>query len=123
MDHETNDRLPEIIDYLRANPTPPAAGPGGQHIHVHHHYAPPPPPPPPPRATMAEQIVPWVYLMVLVMIAATVCAAILAVIGIILVAVLLAVAIVAAVLAYLVRSMNEGSAVKALARDQGKRRR
>lgn len=122
MDHETSNRLPEIIDYLKANPTPPAGTEGGQHIHVHHHYAPPAPPPPPPKATMAEQIVPWVYLMVLVMIAATICAAILAVIGIILIAVLLAVAVVVALLAYLVRSMGEGQAVKALA-DQGKRKR
>jgi hypothetical protein len=124
MDQEnrTDSRLPEIVEYLRANPTPPADGPA-IHLHEHHHYAPPPPAPPPPRPTVAEQVVPWVYLLVLVMIAATICAAILAVIGVILVAVLLAVAVVAAILAYLVRSVNEGAAVKALARDQGKRRR
>lgn len=127
MDHETSpeayrNRLPQVIDYLRDNPTPDGFAADGRaiHLHEHHHYAAPAPPPPPPKATVAEQLIPWVYLLVLVMIAATVCAAILAVIGIILIIVLLAVAVVIGMLTYLVRSMAEGTAVKALA-DQGKR--
>lgn len=119
------DRLPQVIQYLRDNPTPDGYAADGRaiHLHEHHHYPPPPAPAPVPGPTMADKIIPWVYLMVLVMIVGTVCAAILAVIGIILVAVLLAVALVAAVLAYLVHSLNEGAAVKALARDRGKRNR
>jgi hypothetical protein len=119
---ETNSRLPEIIDYYRANPSvprPPAV-PSGSEVHYHYHAA--PPPPPAPRPTVAEKVIPWVYLAVLVMIIGTVCAAILAVIGIILIVVLLGVCVAIGMLAYLVRSMNEGAAVKALA-DQGRKTR
>lgn len=122
MTTEDANRLPEIIDYLRENPTPSATtGPGGQHVHIHHHYAPPAPPPPPPRATLAEQLPAWMMLATVLMITGTVCALVLAVVGIILVGVLLGVAVVVALLAYLVRSMNEGRAVQALAQDRGRK--
>lgn len=116
MEDHQSDRLSEITEYYRANPTPPAVTPaGGQHVHIHHHYAAPPPPPPPPKPSAADKLIPWVYFMVLAMIAATLCAAVLAIIGIILVAVLVAVALVVALMAYLVRSMNEGRALNTLA--------
>lgn len=123
MDHETSNRLPEIVDYLRANPTPPETrAEGGQHVHVHHHYAAPAPPPPPPRATVMDQLPGWIMLLMALMIVATVCTVILLAVGIILVVVLVALALVIGLLAYLVRSMNEGQAVKALA-DQGRKTR
>lgn len=121
MTTEDANRLPEIIDYLKSNPTSPVAPAGGQHVHIHHHYAPPAPPPPPPRATLAEQLPAWMMLATVLMITGTVCALVLAVVGIILVVVLLGVAVVVALLAYLVRSMNEGRAVQALAQDRGRK--
>lgn len=122
MDHRTsNSRLPEIVDYLKANPTPPAnADAGGQHVHVHHHYA--APPAPPPKATIMDQLPGWMMLAMMFMIVGTVCAVILVAIGVILVIILLGLAVVVALLAYLVRSMNEGQAVRALA-DQGRKTR
>lgn len=101
-------RLPEIVDYLRANPTPPAAG--GQHVHIHHHYAPPPPPPPPPKATVAEQVVPWMMLGLGACIIITVCGLFLAVALVALVLGLLATAVLVAVVAYLIKTINESRA-------------
>lgn len=131
---QPNSRLPEIVDYLSMNPTPPAGSQGGQHIHVHHHYAAAPAPPPPPEPSrgqkLLDQMVPYFVLGLFAMIILTGCAVILfmfaaAFVAIILsvVAGLVALVLVIAVLAYLVRSMNEGKAVSALARDRGKRTR
>lgn len=108
MDHETtNDRLPEIVDYLRANPTPPA--PGGQHIHIHHHYAAPPErePAPPPKQTFAEQAVPWIFLGLGACIILTICGLFLAVALIAVVIGLLAMVLFATVLAFLVKTVRE----------------
>lgn len=134
MTTEDENRLPEIVDYLRMNPTPPGGTAGGQHIHVHHHYAPAAPAPPPPEESpgkkLLDQMVPYFVLGLFAMIILTGCSVILfmfaaAFVAIILAVVggLVAVAVVIGFLAYLVRSMNEGQAVKALSRDQGKRRR
>ena len=118
----TEDRLSGLVEYYRANPTPPAdMPPGGQHVHIHHHYAAPPPPPPPPKATLVDQLPAWLMLLMALMIIGTVCAVILAAIGIILVVVLVALALVIALLAYLVRSMGESQALRALAQEQGRR--
>lgn len=131
---DQNSRLPDIVDYLRMNPTPPPGGSGGQHIHVHHHYAPAAPAPPPPERTpgqkLLDQMVPYFILGLFAMIILTGCSIILfmfaaAIVAIILAVVggLVALALVIGFLAYLVRSMNEGQAVKALSRDQGRKRR
>lgn len=108
---DQNDRMNEITEYLRANPTPPAGPAGGQHIHVHHHYAPPAPPPPPPRPTVAEQVVPWVMLGLGACIILTICGLFLAVALVALVLGLLALAVVVAVVAYLIKTINESRAV------------
>jgi hypothetical protein len=106
---DQTNRLPEIVEYLKASPTPPPDA-GGQHIHVHHHYAPPAPPPPVPKATVAEQVVPWTLLGLGACIIITVCGLFLAVALIALVAGLLALAVVTAVIALLVKYINEGRA-------------
>jgi hypothetical protein len=129
MTNDQNSRLPEIVDYLRANPTPPA---GGQHVHIHHHYAPAPAPPPAPEPSpgkkLLDDLVPYFVLGLFGMIILTGCCVILFFFAAALVAVILcvvgalvALAVVIAVVAYLVRSMNEGQAVKALARNTGRK--
>jgi hypothetical protein len=134
MTTEDQNRLPEIIDYFSTHPTPRAGDSGGQHVHIHHHYAAAPAPPPPPEPSrgqkLLDQMVPYFILGLFAMIILTGCAIILfmfaaALVAIILsvVAGLVALVLVIAVLAYLVRSTNEGRAVKALAADHGKRRR
>lgn len=126
---DPNSRLPEIVDYLRMNPTPPGGGPGGQHIHVHHHYAPAAPAPPPPERTpgqkVLDQMVPYFILGIFAMIILTGCAIILFMFAAAFVAIILSVigglvalAVVIGFLAYLVRSMNEGTAVRAMSRDR-----
>lgn len=112
---ENEDRLPAIVDYLRMNPTPPAAG-GGQHIHIHHHYAAPPPPEPPPKPTVAEQVIPWMWLALGAMIIGTVCAMILAVVMTALLIGLIGVGIAAAALAYLIKTTRESQINTELAR-------
>lgn len=105
---DQNGHLPEIVEYLKANPTPPPGGDGtGQHIHIHHHYAPAAPAPPPRGPTVAEQVIPWMYVGLMACIIGTLCAMILAAIIVALVVGLLAVAVVAAVLAYLIKTTRE----------------
>lgn len=106
---ENEDRLPAIIEYLRMNPTPPPGTEGQQviHIHEHHHYAPPAPPPPEPKPTVAEQVIPWLYVALMACIIGTICAMILAVFMVALVVGLLAVAVVAAAIAYLIKTTRE----------------
>ena len=106
---QNDDRLPAIVEYLKMHPTPPAESEGQQviHYHVHNHHAPPPAPPPPPRATVAEQVVPWIWLGLAALIIGTVCAMILAAVIVALVVGMLAAAVVAAVLAYLIKTMRE----------------
>jgi hypothetical protein len=103
------NRLPEIVEYLRTGQAPPDV-PGGTHVHVHHHYAPAPAPPPPPKATVAEQVVPWVMLGLGACIIVTICGLFLAVALVALVLGLLALSVATAVIALLVRYINEGRA-------------
>lgn len=105
------DRLSAITEYYTANPTPPADTPAaGQHVHIHHHYAPPAPPPPPPKATVAEQVVPWVMLGLGACIILTVCGLFLAVALVALVLGLLALTVATAVIAYLIKTINDSRA-------------
>lgn len=118
MTTEENDRLPAIVEYLRMHPTPP--GGDGQpqviHVHEHHHYAPPPPPPPPPKPTLAEQVLPWMWLALGALIIGTICAMILAVVMTALLIGLIGVAIAAAALAYLIKTTRESQINVELAR-------
>lgn len=120
---ENEDRLPAIVDYLRMNPTPPAPGTSGQHIHIHHHYAPPAPPPPPPKPTIAEQVLPWMWLALGAMIIGTICAMILAVVMTALLIGLIGVAIAAAAIAYLIKTTRESQINMELARERRPTRR
>jgi hypothetical protein len=115
-EHETNDRLPAIVEYLKMHPTEKLPGVGDStgpgttqiiHVHEHHHYAPPAPPPPPPKQTVAEQMIPWLYFALLATIIGTICAVILAAVIVALVIGLLAVAVVAAVIAHLIKTTRE----------------
>lgn len=117
MDQE--DRLPAIVEYLRMNPSPPPGLDDGRtviHVHEHHHYAPLAPPPPPPKPTVAEQVMPWLYVGLMACIIGTICAAILAVIMVALLIGLLGLALFAAVIAYLVRTTRESQINMDLAR-------
>lgn len=113
MDHETSDRLPAIVEYLRMNPTNTLPGaeetPGTPviHVHEHHHYPPAPPPPPPPGPTVAEKVMPWLYVGLMACIIGTICAFILAVVMVALLIGLLAFALAAAVLAHLIKTTTE----------------
>jgi hypothetical protein len=115
MDQE-NDRLPAIVEYLKMNPLPAGlagepsgTGPGGQviHVHEHHHYAPPAPPPPPPKPTVAEQVIPWLWVALLSCIIGTICAFILAVVMVALLLGLIGLALLAAVISHLVKTTRE----------------
>jgi len=101
---EPRERLPEIIEYLRANPMR-TVEEGGTHYHIH--MPAPAPPPPPPKPTVAEQVVPWLWVALLSCIIGTICAFILAVVMVALLLGLIGAALLAAVLAYLVRTTRE----------------
>lgn len=122
---ENQDRLPAIVEYLRMHPTPPEPGPNGQviHIHEHHHYAPPPPPPPPPKPTVAEQVIPWMWLALGALIIGTICAMILAVVMVALLIGLVGVALAAAAIAYLIKTTRESQINMELTRERRPTRR
>lgn len=101
---EQNSRLPEIIDYLKANPSVPD---GGQHVHIHYHEAPAPPPPPPRGPTAAEQIIPWLWVGLASCIILTICSVILAAVIVALVLGMVALTLFAAVVAYLIKTTRE----------------
>ena len=118
---DQSNRLPEIVEYLSANPTPPAGG--GQHIHIHHHYAPPAPPTPPPKPTLAEQVVPWMYLALAAAIIGAILAAILAVVMTALLIGLIGVSVAAAAVAYLIKTTRESQINEGLVRQGAARNR
>jgi hypothetical protein len=127
MDQPNSDRLPEIVEYFRANPTPPA---GGQHVHIHHHYAPAPAPPPAPERdgpSFAEKALPWVWLALGSTIILTICALLLAVAMMALLMGLIGLTLFAVALAFLIKTAREAQInaglAEAAARDRGKRTR
>lgn len=118
---DTPNRLPEIVQYLRENPSRPPAETGGQHVHIHYHEA--PPPAPPPKPTVAEQVVPWMFMALGATIILTVCAILLAAVIVALVLGMLAIAICAVAIAYLVKTTRESQINMDLARRAGPDRR
>lgn len=112
MEIETKqERLSSIVQYLRDNPTPnlrtdPETG-QEVHFHEHHHYPAPAPPLPPPKPTVAEKVIPWLYLSLLACIIGTICAFILAVVMVALVIGMLGLAVVAAVVSHLIKTTRE----------------
>lgn len=119
MDQD-NSRLPEIIDYLKANPMK-TVEEGGTHYHIH--LPPPPPPAPLPPPTVAQKVIPWLYVVLAACIIGTICAAILAVVMIALLIGLLGFALGAAVLAHLIKTTRESKINLDLARERRPDRR
>jgi hypothetical protein len=131
-EHESSDRLPAIVEYLKMHPTEKLPGVGdstGQgttqiiHVHEHHHYAPPAPPQPPPKPTLAEQMIPWLYFALMAIIIGTICAVILAAVILALVIGLIAVAVCVAVIAHLIKTTRESQINMDLARERPAPRR
>lgn len=122
----------ELLDYLRTNPTAARqAAEGGVHIHVHHHHAPAAPVPAgpvhqgPPQ-TMAERIVPWLWMGLLGCIVLAACALVFAMVAVVFVAVLAALVLLGLVIAYVINSQGSTAMAKATAeamRDKGKHKR
>lgn len=114
----------EMIDYFKANPTPPPQNTdGGTHYHVHHHYAAPAAPAVPEGAivyqgqqkTVAEKVIPWMYAALIGCIVLTICAAVLALFAVIVVAVLAVVVLLGLVVAYIIRAQGDSLAIRAKA--------
>lgn len=112
----------ELLEYLRANPTAPQqpAG-GGVQFHVHHHYAPANPIPPEhivhqgPPQSMAQKILPWLYVALLACIVLTACALAFAIVAIVVVALLAGLIVLGLVAAYIIHSMTGAVEAKAKA--------
>lgn len=101
----------ELVDFLRANPTPqPAGEQGKQEIHLHFHAAPSEPIPAGhivrqgPEKSVAERIIPWLGVTLLACIVLTLCAAVLTVMMLIVVATLGGLALLGLVVAYIINS-------------------
>lgn len=121
----------ELMDYLRANPTP--SGDGQQvHVHVHHHYAPAAPIPPEHivhqggQKSVAEKVIPWLWVSLLACIVLTLCALVLATVMVIAVVVLAGLVLLGLVFAYIINSQGSTAMAKATAeamRDSKARKR
>lgn len=102
----------EMLDYLRANPTPPPGDGGKVEFHVHHHYAPSEPIPPGhivrqgPEKSVAEKVLPWLWVSLLGCIVLTICAAVLATVLVVVVAVLAALVLLGLVVAYIINAQT-----------------
>jgi len=124
---DQNDRLPAIVEYLKMHPTEtlPGAEAGRPiiQIHEHHHYPAPAPPAPPPKPTVAQQVIPWLYVGLMACIIGTICAAILAVVMLALLIGLSGLALAAAVIAHLIKTTRESQINMELARRPDRRTR
>lgn len=116
----------ELLDYLRANPTAAqTAADGGVHVHVHHHYEAAPAVPAGtvvhqgPQQTVAEKVIPWLYVALLGCIVLTVCALVFAMIAVVAVAVLAVVVVLGLVAAHIINS--HAGAVEAKAKAEAAR--
>lgn len=103
----------ELVDYLRANPSAAQqAEQGGVHVHVHHHYAPADPIPAGhivrqgPQKSVAEKVIPWLWVSLLACVVLTLCAAVLAVVLAVIVAVIAALVLLGLVVAYIINSQT-----------------
>ncbi|MGY5634178.1 hypothetical protein ACW7N6_38200 [Streptomyces sp. UC1A3] len=102
----------ELLDYLRTNPSAAqTAADGGVHVHVHHHYAAPEPAVPAgavvhqgPQQTVAQKVIPWLYVALLSCIVLTLCALVFAMVAVVAVAVLAAVIVLGLVAAHIINS-------------------
>ena len=100
----------ELLEYLRANPTPPPVADGKVEFHVHHHYAPAAPIPADhivhqgPQKSMAEKIIPWLWLGLLACVVLTICMTLIAMMLVVVVAVLAALVLLGLVVAYIINS-------------------
>jgi len=117
----------ELLEYLRANPTTAqTAADGGVHVHVHHHYAAPEPAVPAgavvhqgPEKTVAEKVIPWLYVALLACVVLTLCALVFAMVAVVAVVVLAAVIVLGLVAAHIINS--HAGAVEAKAKAEAAR--
>lgn len=110
----------ELVDYLRANPTAAQqAAEGGVHVHVHHHYAAPAVQENPapvhqgPEKSIAEKVIPWLYVALLGCIVLTICAVVFAMVAVVVVAILAALVLIALVAAYIIHQHTGALEAKA----------
>lgn len=110
----------ELLEYLRANPTAAQqAADGGVHVHVHHHYAAPPAVPAGaivhqgPEKTVAEKVIPWLWVSLLACVVLTICAAVLATVMVVAVVVLAVVVLLGLVVAHIINSQGSTAMAKA----------
>lgn len=100
----------ELVDYLRANPTPPPGADGRVEFHVHHHYAPADPIPADhivhqgPQKSVAEKVIPWLWVSLLAVMVLAACVVVFAMVAVIAVAVLAALVLLGLVVAYIINS-------------------
>ncbi|WP_030248276.1 hypothetical protein [Streptomyces sp. NRRL S-455] len=124
----------ELLEYLKANPTAAQqAADGGVHVHVHHHYAAPEPAVPAgaivhqgPEKTVAEKVIPWLWVALLSCVVLTLCALVFAMVAVVAVAVLAAVIVLGLVVAHVINShagAAEAKAKAAEALNKGKHKR
>lgn len=108
----------ELTDYLRANPTPPPGAEGRVEFHVHHHYAPADPIPADhivhqgPHKSIAEKIIPWLWVVLLSCPILTLCAMMLTAVMVVAVAVLAALVLFGLVVAYIINSQTGALAAR-----------
>jgi hypothetical protein len=109
-----------LLEYLKANPTAAQqAADGGVHVHVHHHYAAPEPAVPAgaivhqgPEKTVAEKVIPWLWVALLSCVVLTICAVVFAMVAVIAVAVLAALVLLGLVVAYIINSQTGAVAAR-----------
>lgn len=116
----------ELLEYLRANPSAAQqAADGGVHVHVHHHYEAAPAVPAGavvhqgPEKTVAEKVVPWLYVALLACVVLTLCALVFAMVAVVAVVVLAAVIVLGLVAAHIINS--HAGAVEAKAKAEAAR--
>jgi hypothetical protein len=111
----------ELEHYLRANPTPPPGAEGKVEFHVHHHYAASEPIPAGhivrqgPEKSVAEKILPWLWVALFACVVLTLCATVLAAVLVVVVAVLAALALLGLVIAYIINSQAGAAEARAKA--------
>jgi hypothetical protein len=124
----------ELLEYLKANPTAAQqAADGGVHVHVHYHQAPAEPAVPAgaivhqgPEPTVAQKVIPWLYVALLSCVVLTLCALVFAMVAVVAAAVLAAVIVLGLVVAHIINShagAAEAKAKAAEALNKGKHKR
>jgi hypothetical protein len=102
----------ELLEYLKANPSAAEqVEQGGVHVHVHHHYAAPQVSAGEvvhqgQKQSVAEKIIPWLWVALFACIVLTLCAAVLATVLVVVVAVLAALALLGLVISHIINAQT-----------------